>query len=504
MLERPAKIVIVGGGIAGLCAGVYASKCGYDALVLEQHTVPGGLATSWRRGDYTFETCLHWLLGSKPNGPLNARWREVFDIDRLSFIDPTEYARIVGETGEELPIYTDVSRMEAELLKHAPRDAMAIRELASTVRRLASFKMPDDFWPPSWGTLLRILPSLPLLRRLSRSSIEQYGKRFRHPLLRGFFGTGDTSSLPALALLLSLAWMSERNAGYPIGGSQALIRLIVENFERLGGELRLGAKVKRILVENDAAVGVQLEGGETVAGEWVISAADGHATIYELLGGQYADEGIDRIYRTLRPFPSYLQVSFGIARDLSQEAPFITRLLGEPLWIDPGTELDRVSFRIFHYDPSFAPPGRTAVTCFLPTRSFAYWVDLKAHDPTRYALEKRRIAEAVTTILEKGMPRLRQAIEVTDVSTPATVIDHTGNWQGSMEGWLMTPRTGVKPLRSTLPGLRQFLMIGQWVLPGGGLPSGLITARSALRAVCKHDHVLFTPEATVGRYHEAA
>jgi 2-polyprenyl-6-methoxyphenol hydroxylase-like FAD-dependent oxidoreductase len=64
MTSQSRKIVIIGGGIAGLSAAVYARKCGYEVELLEQHDSPGGLATSWKRGDYTFETCLHWLLGS--------------------------------------------------------------------------------------------------------------------------------------------------------------------------------------------------------------------------------------------------------------------------------------------------------------------------------------------------------------------------------------------------------------------------------------------------------
>jgi len=76
----------------------------------------GGLATSWRRGDYTFETCLHWLLGSNPKAAFYSRWREVFDIERLTFVDQEEYVRIENDRGESLPIYTNVDRMEAELL----------------------------------------------------------------------------------------------------------------------------------------------------------------------------------------------------------------------------------------------------------------------------------------------------------------------------------------------------------------------------------------------------
>lgn len=59
------KVVIAGGGIAGSCAGVYAQACGYEVEVIEQPMVPGGLATSYKWDGYTFETCLHWLVGSK-------------------------------------------------------------------------------------------------------------------------------------------------------------------------------------------------------------------------------------------------------------------------------------------------------------------------------------------------------------------------------------------------------------------------------------------------------
>jgi hypothetical protein len=53
---------------------------------------------------------------------------------------------------------------------------------------------------------------------------------------------------------------------------------------------------------------------------------------------------------------------------------------------------------------------------------------------------------------------------------------------------------GFKILRQTLPGLRRFLMAGQWLMPGGGLPSGLLTARCAVRALCKQDRIRFLPE----------
>ncbi len=495
MQNNGRKIVIIGGGIAGLCAAVYAQKCGYQAEVLEMHDMAGGLAMSWRRGAYTFETCLHWFCGSDPKGAIHPRWAEVFDIDRLTFVDLPEFAHLETEDGDSLAILTDPSLLEKELLARAPQDAKAIRQLVSDVRRLAAFKMPDPArsWVENAPTLLRDLPCFPLLRSLSRISLRDYGQRFTDPLLKGFFADGGLGGLQAIAIIISIAWMASGDAKYVIGGAQAIIRLIEEKLVSLGGRVRFGAKVERILVENDAAVGVRLAGGETIKADWVISAADGHATIYELLGGRYVDAAIDKIYNTMEMFPSYLQVSLGVARDLRDQPASISRVLKTPFQVDPETALKQVSFRIFHFDPTFAPAGKTAVTCLLPTRNFAYWAQLRQDDAEKYRAEKQRVAESVIDVLERKVPGVRAAIEVVDVATPASIFRYTGNWKGSMEGWLPTPKTGFKPLPRTLPGLRNFIMVGQWTAPGGGLPSGPMTARPAIQTICKQDGVSFTP-----------
>jgi phytoene dehydrogenase-like protein len=496
MRQNGKKIVIVGGGIAGLCAAVYAQKCGYQAEVLEMHDIAGGLATSWRRGPYTFETCLHWLCGSAPNGQMHSQWLEVCDLEKLTFVNQAEFGRVETEHGKSLAIYTDVDRMEAELLNRAPQDAKQIRLFASAIRRFGAFKLPDPAasWAANLWTLLHDAPYLPLLRELSRMSCKQYGERFTDPLLKSTFGEGEMGQLTAVALFFSLAWMNQHNAAYAIGGAQALIRLIEEKLASLGGRLRLGTKVERILVEHNAAIGVQLADGGTISADWVVSAADGHATIYDLLDGKYIDKATKKTYGEMQTFPSYVQVSLGVALDLAGQPPSVTRLLDSPLQLDAVTRLNQVGFRFFNFDPTFAPPGKTAVTCFLPTRNFEYWVQLHQHDPEGYRAEKQRVAEAVIAILERKIPDLRRAIEVIDVSTPATVIRYTGNWKGSMEGWFIGPGARFRPLPNTLPGLRQFMMIGQWVMPGGGLPSGPMTARPAIQTICRQDRVPFTPQ----------
>jgi len=246
MTQATRKIVIIGGGIAGLCAAVYARECGYEVELLEQHSVPGGLATSWKRGDYTFETCLHWLVGSAPDGILHDQWREVFDIDRLHFVYADEYQRVEDDSGRSLSIYSNVDRMEAELRRQAPEDAEEIGAFTSAIRQLADLPMQDLMvgpWPRRAWAMLRLAPKLPLLQHWAGISAAEYGKRFKHDLLRRFFVDGGTADMSVIALVFMFAWMNQRNAGYPVGGAKAIIDLIVERFRALGGSLRLITKV---------------------------------------------------------------------------------------------------------------------------------------------------------------------------------------------------------------------------------------------------------------------
>jgi phytoene dehydrogenase-like protein len=507
MTPGSSKILIIGGGIAGLCAGVYAQACGYQAEVLEQHTTPGGLATSWKRGEYTFETCIHWLVGSSPEGLLNAQWREVFDIDRLTFVYAEEYQRVESDGGQSLRVYSNVDRMEAEFSRQSPEDGEEVKAFTAAIRILADLPMRDLMdgpWPSRAWAMLRLAPRLPLLQHWAAMSAADYGKRFKHELLRRFFGDSGMAEMSVIALVFMFAWMNRSNAGYPVGGSKAIVDLIVERFRALGGTLRTDVKVAKIIVENDVATGVRLANGQTIHADWVISAADGHATIYDLLDGKYRSDSIDRLYAKQPVFPSYVQVSLGVAQDLSGEPRYLAYVLGEPLHVDPETDLTTVTFRIFNYDPTFAPRGKTAITCFLPTYHFAYWVELQRADPARYAAEKTRIADAVVAVLDRRRPGMRERVETVDVSTPASVVRFTGNWKGSMEGFLPTPDSVFASRRQTLPGLGRLLRVGQWVSPGGGLPTGLMTARAAIQRICRLDEVPFLPQATASKIGDAA
>jgi phytoene dehydrogenase-like protein len=478
------KVLIIGGGIAGLCTGVYLRKCGFETEILEMHTISGGLATAWKKGGFTFENCVHWLVGSKDGGSMNAAWKEVFDIGRLEFYEDPVF-QVLEHGAEKIIIYRNPDRLESELLAKAPEDAAAIKEFVGLIRKFSKFRMPEgDSFLSNLGAYFAMLPYLPTLAKYKKLSMADYSKKFKNPLLNAFFGKG-MSELAFMAIFFSLAWMAQGNAGYPIGGSPRMIGLIEDTYKKLGGRIRFKTRVERILVEDGRAIGVRLEGGEELRSDVIVSAADGHATIFDMLEGKFVDDKIKNIYETYKPFPSYLQVSLGVDADLNGEPGFVALLLDKKIAADPKTSVDSLAFRVFNFDPTFAPAGRTAVVCILNTTDDAYWTGLRDKDKRKYEAEKKRVAESVIAVFEKRFPKAKGKVKVIDVATPATIIRYTGNWRGSMEGWLLTPSTGIKMLPAVLPGLKNFYMVGQWISPGGGLPSGLLTGRAVSRRVCR-------------------
>jgi phytoene dehydrogenase-like protein len=72
-----AKILIIGGGVAGLSAGIYARLSGHEAVICEKYFVAGGNLTGWQRGEYHIDNCIHWLTGTNKNSSLYSMWEDI-------------------------------------------------------------------------------------------------------------------------------------------------------------------------------------------------------------------------------------------------------------------------------------------------------------------------------------------------------------------------------------------------------------------------------------------
>lgn len=492
------KIVIIGAGISGLSTGCYLQMNGYDTEIYEMHSLPGGLCTAWERKGYTIDGCIHWLAGSKPGESFYDLWNELIDMKSVRFFEYEEYLRFEDAQGKQLTVFTDIDKLEREMLEKAPQDRKVIEEFIGAARKLSGFKMPIGKARELYGfgdkarLLLGILPYIRLFKKWMSISGSQLAAKCESPLLKQTFESMFVSDMAALFLVFMMVLMNKKNAGYPIGGSLEFARRIEKKYLELGGRMNYGSKVTKIITEHsdgkaNIAKGVVLENGQICSGDIVISAADGHFTIFEMLGGKFVDEKIKFYYENFTTFPSYLQISLGLSRTFEGLPCAMVYELKKPIVIDAETKRDRIGFRTFNFDPTLAPKGKTVVTTFLTTPNYEYWEGLRKNDREKYNAEKERIAGEVVGVLEDKMGNIKNHIEMIDVATPATVIRYTNNWKGSLEGWILSPKMGFTQMSKTLPGLDNFYMIGQWVEPGGGLPTAILSGRNVAQIICNQD-----------------
>jgi phytoene dehydrogenase-like protein len=485
-----APVLIIGGGIAGLSCGCYLQMNGIPTVILEAGANVGGLCAAWDRGDYVFDGCMRWLVGTHPASAFNRIWTELGALAGREVVNHEESVRIEGANGNALSVPTDLDRLAQEFTRIAPEDTKRIRELVRAARRCVPLEPPIEkpleLMTPleKLKTGLRYLPMVPVISRWKSRPVTAYIASYRNPFLREVLAVlaGDPR-VSALVLVVFLAFRSSRNAGSVKGGSRAFAGAIARRYKSLGGQVRCHASVESVTVEGGRATGVRCADGTAHPASTVVSCADGHTTLYGMLGGRFLNKDLRFAYETCDTFRAIIQVSLGINRTFRDAPHTLSLALARPLEVDDQTRHHRIEVTVFAADQAICPADKTVMTVGVTSRC-EYWTQLRDRDPDRYLAEKERVLQETIGALDRRFPGLAQSVEQHDVATPATFVRHTGNWQGSYEGWLPTPRILGRRLPRTLPGLEDLYMAGHWVEPGGGLPFAALSGRYAAQLIC--------------------
>ncbi|MCJ7703016.1 MAG: FAD-dependent oxidoreductase, partial [Anaerolineales bacterium] len=358
------SITIIGAGIAGLAAGSYGQMNNYRTQIFEMHDLPGGVCTSWKRKGYTINGCIGWLVGSSPNDNNYYRiWEELGAVQGRKMINHEEFIRVVGKDGKPFVVYSDIDRLEQHMKEQAPQDVDVIDVFINAARICAQFNPQVDKAPEVSGFLdafkflIQSRSFLKVVSKWKSISMQDFAKRFSSPFMRQVL----PSVFPdVLALLMTLGWLHRKAAGYPIGGSLEFAVAIEQNYLDLGGKIHYHSAVAEILVENDQAVGVRLRDGSTHRSDIVISAADGHTTIFDMLGGRYIDAEIRGYYTDLPLFPPLIHVALGVARSFEGLPHAVVYPLDPPMTIGGG-EQKTLPIEIYNFDPTLAPPNKTTL-----------------------------------------------------------------------------------------------------------------------------------------------
>lgn len=488
-------MIIIGAGLAGLATGCYGQMNGYRIQIFEHHTQPGGVAAFWKRKGYLIDGGIHFLMGHRPGQSIYDLYREL-GVHQVRVADMTTYGLIVDEaSGRTLEVTQDLDQLESDLKSISSEDSRAIEYLIQGSRALQGFDMGDMdlMQPPELQGRFTMLKLLWKLRGAAKYFIGKAGKSvaefvdsvpIRDPWIRTFFLNLFLPEVPVWFVMSLLAMLANRQLGLLRGGCQDFVQRLVQRYMNLGGQVTYKAIVEKILVKDNGAVGIQLVNGDKHYADVIVSAADGYSTLFKMLDGRYVSKQLKKMYSKWDFIKPIVLISYGVAREFTEEPSMKLIWLKTPLKVGNET-IPGFGIRFFNYGDTFAPAGKTVVQVMFESE-WDWWHKLQK-DRSRYEAEKERLAAEILERLESHYPGVSQLVEMTDVATPNTFWRYTLNHRGAYMGWLPTSQALQTMLKRSLPGLSNFYLAGQWIVPGGGVPGCLYSGRHVVQILCQKD-----------------
>lgn len=494
--------IVVGAGLGGLAAAARLSSRGYSVCLLERHNVPGGYASSFRRGRYEFEVALHALsdIGTLERPGMLRRFLEQVDVyDRVEFVRcPDVYRAVFPDFDITLPMgfeaYQDTlcrafPHESAGIVRFLARVHDTAREV-DRLTRLQTARLPRDLPDLLAAPLnLRCLPRYFFASWADVLYRDVHDRHARAVLsqLWGYFGL-PPKKVSFLYFALALASYLRGGVTYIKGRSQALSNAFVAAIEARGGVVRFNCGVASILTGEGRALGVLTEDGEELYAKVVVSNADPVTTARELVGLEKIPEAYQQRLRANPVAAGSLNVYLGLARPLSHFG-----VTDHEIFINRDTDFEDQHARMMRVEapgmlaatcynavyPEASPPGTSVIT--LTTLAYGQpWMDLP---PGEYIERKTQLAESMIDLAQLVLPGLRDCIEVAEVSTPLTNMRYAGTLGGSIYGFEQTPlnHTVLRlPPKGPLPGLYQ---VGAWVQPGGGFSPAMFSGQMAAEQI---------------------
>lgn len=500
--------IFIGSGIGSLGAAAVLARHGLKVLVLERHSVAGGMTHTFQRKGYEWDVGVH-CLGKlhDPDAPL----RRVFDFvtdgalgwartDRV-------YDRLVFDD-QRYDFVTGAEAFEAELGRAFPAERKAIATYLKLLRGVerASQRYFIQHVLPRWLTPLTY-PALgwPFRRHSNRTTRDVLRSLTSDSRLLGVLtGQWGNYALPpgdsSFAMHALMAEYYLEGGCYPVGGAASILGHIAPVITRAGGQVRVRAEVKEILVRDGRALGVRLASGEELLARHVVSGAGAAQTLGVLLPEAWRPPEAVRALQRIPQSIGHLGLYLGL-----RGTPEEVGLPATNVWVHAGYDHD-ANLRAFRAeasaplpvvylssssarDPSWAQrhPGRSTLTalCPVPYAWFEKWEGTRWHRRgPEYEAFKAQLSERLLSVVLAQFPRLRGRVEHQELSTPLSTAHFSNRLQGSIYGLEHSPERFRQPwLRSRLP-IRDLLLVGQDAVSvgvGASLMSGVLAASVILR-----------------------
>lgn len=487
------KIIIIGGGIAGLSAGIFAQKNGFESVILEKNRSLGGECTGWDRQGYHIDGCIHWLVGTKSGTPIHDLWVTVGALDGVEIFHPESFLAFEHDD-VTVHLYRDLDRLKSSWLEISLQDKDAIEDFYQAIRKLQSYETPVEK-PADLMTLLqrvRLMISLKdagtIMQKYGKISLKDYSSTFRHPALQATLASFLPEGYSASSIFFALAAFTKGNASIPCGGSRELAMRMVERYLSLGGAIEAQCEAVELALGNKRAHRVICDNGKTFEADYVIAACDAHVLYERLLKGKYPDRAFQIRYSNQEDYPLASQVLVALGYEGTTE--LLPRSLSFP--VTPfkihQSSINRLTMTHYLHEPAFAPEGHTLITCSINQFHADYeaW-DSLARDSEAYDREKERIGKEVLRAIETRFPRMEGKLKVLDVATPKTYEKYCNAYRGAFMPFLPTVRGKMMAHTGRIKGLNNLFLTGQWLQPPGGLPVAVITGKDTIMRLCKQE-----------------
>lgn len=485
------KIVIIGGGIAGMTAGIFAQKNGFESIILEKHHTMGGECTGWDRQGYHIDGCIHWLIGTKEGTPINLLWKKVGALNGVDIVDPVSFMAVEYE-GTTVHFYRDLERLKSSWTEISPEDEDAIEEFCRDIKTLQSFEMPVGK-PADMMNIFekaRLMLSMKdagmIMQKYSKRSLVEYANTFKHPALREALASFSPEGFSASSVFFALAGFTKGQAGIPVGGSKAMALRMADRYLSLGGTIETSSEVVKVDIRGSDARSVTCNNGKAYEGDFFIAACDANVLYRVLLKGRYPDRAFEMRFNNSQDYPLASNIYIGVGYEGKMEGiPRTLKFQVDSFQINE-VPIKYLQMTHYGYEPDFAPKGHTAITFAINQfqRDLDVWEELDK-DRQAYKEEKTRIGKELIRSMETRFPYMLGKLKLLDVATPRTYERYCNAYRGAfMAFW---PSTRGKSLNHTgkIKGLTNLVLSGQWLMPPGGLPSALVTGKDSIMRLCR-------------------
>jgi phytoene dehydrogenase-like protein len=425
-------VVIIGGGIGGTAIGGLLSFNGLKTLLIEKNKIIGGRCSSYEKEGFKVDVGVH-NFGRSGKGPLGTVLRMMDMEDALEWI----LSRKPGPTQFYKGKFWKFPKELENLIPES--DFQEIIKFFTDIMQIEDTQKLDTISLKSW--LSQFTDNI-LVHSFINSICVMY---FVVPY-------NEASAGEFVRCMSSLS--KDLSTGYPKGGCISIPLAYTQGILKFGGEVKTGISAKKIVVEDDRVRGVELDNGEFISSDIVVSNAGIRETVNNLVGESYFDENylkyVDRLKYSMSAFTIKLALkkpvtNYKIVNSLSFENP--EEKNNSILEGKVPDEVDLMVIVPSNYDPEMAPKGKQLIIAgsAVPRESF----DKNS---------KKWINNSMET-LESMFPELSDNLMWRDTTSPKN-IELVGGKEAAVVGIAQTAdQSGVNRPSSTLP-IEGLYMVG--------------------------------------------